>query len=254
VDRGTLLALLSHPDDEVLCAGTLLAQREAGYRTVVVWLTRGEMTEAFGPLPPEDVAERRVALGHRAGELLGAETRFLDFPDTGLEPTREAAGQVAGVIAEIGPSAVISWGDSWTRGMRHPDHQATAKIVRDALTLVRIRKVVEPREPHREFTPLFTIRDKFSRLPVAAVDVQPHARRLFEIARHYHDALGFGERGWLEHRLRTAGSRHGVSMAEEFEAWETEPGVFDALLPPPAPTPEIHPDRDGSGPVGEVPE
>ena len=38
----TLLAVLAHPDDEVLCAGTLLAQRAAGSRVVVLWLTRGK--------------------------------------------------------------------------------------------------------------------------------------------------------------------------------------------------------------------
>ena len=33
-----------------------------GDRVVVVWLTRGEMTEAFGPLPASEVAARREAL------------------------------------------------------------------------------------------------------------------------------------------------------------------------------------------------
>ena len=67
----TLLAVLAHPDDEVLCAGALLAQRAAGSRVVVLWLTRGEMTDAFGPLPTAEVAKRRMDLGMRVAGVFG---------------------------------------------------------------------------------------------------------------------------------------------------------------------------------------
>ncbi|MDX1568036.1 MAG: PIG-L family deacetylase, partial [Longimicrobiales bacterium] len=60
--RQTLLVVLAHPDDEVGAAGTILRQRERGDRVVVLWLTRGEMTEAFGPVPAEKVARRRERL------------------------------------------------------------------------------------------------------------------------------------------------------------------------------------------------
>ena len=51
MEQRTLLVGLAHPDDEVGAAGTILAQKARGDRVVVVWLTRGEMTEAFGAIP-----------------------------------------------------------------------------------------------------------------------------------------------------------------------------------------------------------
>lgn len=248
----TLLVVLAHPDDEVLCAGTILAQRAAGSRVVLLWLTRGEMTQAFGELPTREVAERRVSLGRAAGKILGVESRFLSFPDTALEPSREVAVSVAKVIADVKPDGILAWGESWTRAMRHPDHQAAAKATRDAITWARVARVVDPEEPHRAFVPLFTLRDKFSRLPAVRVDVSPHIETVFELAAHYHRALGFGDRAWLEDRLRRAGEACGVEYAEEFDAWETEGGLCACLLPPLLLHADLHPDRDLRGSTGSA--
>ena len=102
----TLLAVLAHPDDEVLCAGALLAQLAAGSRVVVLWLTRGEMTGAFGPLPTAEVAARRMELGMEVAECLGVEGRFLSFPDSAVQATPQAGDEVARVMAEIKPDVV----------------------------------------------------------------------------------------------------------------------------------------------------
>ncbi len=105
-----------------------------------MWLTRGEATDAYGRLPIEEVAARRDALAARVGELLGIETLFLDFPDTAVQADHDSAFRVARILADIRPDGVLTWGDAWVRGMRHPDHQATGRIVRDAITLARIRR------------------------------------------------------------------------------------------------------------------
>jgi N-acetylglucosamine malate deacetylase 1 len=239
----TLLVGLAHPDDEVGAAGTILAQRARGSRVVIVWLTRGEMTEAFGPIPSEEVATRRMEQGRRAGEILGAETRFLDFPDTRLEATRAAAERVAKLICEIRPTGLLTWGYGWTRGMRHPDHQACGTIFREAITLARIAKVVAPLEPHRATVPVFTIRDVHSHLPAVAVDVGAHRDAIHEVAGLYLQGVGFGDPEWLERRLGETGARWGCAFAEEFDAWETQPGSFPALLPAPEIAGLMHPER-----------
>src|SRR5688500_11644467 len=97
----TLLVLLSHPDDEVGCAGTILAQRARGDRVVLAWLTRGEMTEAFGPLSSADVAARREEQAKEAARILGVEHHFLSFQDTRVEANPESARVVARFVAEI---------------------------------------------------------------------------------------------------------------------------------------------------------
>lgn len=241
MSQRTLLVGLAHPDDEVGAAGTILAQLARGDRVVIVWLTRGEMTEAFGPIPVAEVARRRTEQGERAGEILGAETRFLDFPDTGLVADRASAEVVARAIAEIRPDALLTWGDGWTRGMRHPDHQACGKIFRDAVTLARLAKVVAPLAVHRDPVPVFTYRDLHSTLPVVAVDVGPYVDRIHELAAYYRDGIGFGDRAWLEERLRRTGEAWGVRYAEQFCAWETEPGAYASLLPA-TPVGLMHPD------------
>jgi N-acetylglucosamine malate deacetylase 1 len=239
--RRTLLVGLAHPDDEVGAAGTIAAHRAAGVRVVIVWLTRGEKTEAFGPIPEAQVAARRTEQGEEAGRILGAEVRFLDFPDTGLIATPEAASEVADVIADVRPDALLTWGDAWTRGMRHPDHQASGKIFRDAITLARIAKHVAPREPHRGGVPVFTFRDVRSPLPAVAIDVEPYLDTIEELGRFYQERIGFGNAEWLRQRLVIAGSRWELGYAEEFDAWETRPGVvadllasepLDGILPP----------------------
>ena len=245
MERKTLLVGLAHPDDEVGATGTILAQKARGDRVVVVWLTRGEMTEAFGPLSADQVAARREEHGRRAGEILGVETRFLDFPDCGLNADSESAKRVARLLAEVKPDGLLTWGDAWGRGMRHPDHQASGKIFRDAITLARIAKVVGPQQPHRAALPVFTYRGAYSPLPAVAVDVEPYLDTIHQLARFYRESIGFGDRAWLERRLRQAGEPYGLRFAEVFDAWETRPGVVPHLIPAtPAETGEpVHPER-----------
>lgn len=226
----TLLVAMAHPDDEVGCAGTVAAHAAAGDRVVLLWLTRGEMTEVYGDLSLEDVAARRTEQGREAARILGAEPLFLDFPDTRIEATPEAAREVARVVARVRPDAVITWGQAWDRGMRHPDHRAAGQVVRDAITLARLRRVVAPHAPHRDPAPVFTIRDERSPLPAAAVDVTAHLDAVLALARHYRAHVGWPEEAWLLDRLRRAGEAHGVEAAEMFDAWETPAGLAQRLV------------------------
>jgi N-acetylglucosamine malate deacetylase 1 len=226
----TLLVALSHPDDEIGCAGTIAAHAAAGCRVVMLFLTRGEMTESLGPLETAEIATRRMQHGRTAGEMLGAEVRFLAFPDTRVEVTADAGYMVAAEIAAIRPDAVISWGDAWVRGQRHPDHWATGQIVRNAVTLARIARVVAPQQPHREPAPVFALRDVHSSLPEAAVDVSDQLDRVHALGDFYRERVGWPRREWLQQRLDTAGARHGVRGAELFDAWESPAGLYRLLV------------------------
>ena len=228
----TLLAVLAHPDDEVGALGTLLAQRARGGAIHVAWLTDGEKTEALGDLSEEEVGRRRRGHARASAEMLGAEPHFFGFPDTAVEAKPEAAREVAGLIARIRPDGLLTFGEAWIRGLRHPDHRSTGEIARDAVTLARVAKVVAPAEPYRGFCPVFTYRGHHGRLPTVAVDVEPYLEGMYEVGRFYQERVGFGDPGWIERRLRAAGERWGVTYAEEWEAWETEAGeVVGALLP-----------------------
>jgi LmbE family N-acetylglucosaminyl deacetylase len=241
--RLTLLVALAHPDDEVGAAAAILAQRDRGDRVVLLWLTRGEMTEALGPIPRDEIIARRIEHGRVAGEILGVETRFLDFPDASVRANPEAARRVASVIAEIRPDGVLTWGHAWRRGMRHPDHLACGRIVRDAITLARIRRVVAPLEPHRAPVPVFTYRGLHSTLPAVAIDAAPYRETILELGRHYQRELEFPDPEWLDAWHRERGARWGLDYAEEFDAWETRGGVVPALLPAEIEGLPDHPER-----------
>lgn len=227
----TILVALSHPDDEVGCAGTIAAHAARGDRVVMLFLTHGEMTESLGVLPAAEIASRRAAQARAAGDIVGAaDVRLLDFPDTRVHFTPEANHRVAREIADIAPDAVITWGQAWQRGMRHPDHQATGAIVRAAVTIARMRRAVHPLEPHRGDCPVFTLREAFSTLPEAAVDITAMQEPAFALAAYYRSFVGWPQEDWLRARHRAAGSPHGVAAAELFDAWETPPGLSTVLI------------------------
>jgi LmbE family N-acetylglucosaminyl deacetylase len=126
-----VVALVAHPDDESLIAGgTLIRAADAGFETGVVALTRGELgvmnTTAPSSEPLGAVREREF---RAAAETLGADwAACLRHPDGELEwgDHRAIAGEVAELLAERRPSAILTFGPEglyW-----HPDHIATRVI------------------------------------------------------------------------------------------------------------------------------
>ena len=227
--RRVLLVGLAHPDDEVGCAGTIAAHVARGDRVVLVWLTRGSMTEALGALPGEEVARQREEHARAVAQLLGCEPRFLDFEDTWVEATAAAAHRVAPLLAELQPDALVTWGEAWRRGPRHPDHQATGKIFRDAITIARMAKAVAPLPPHRKPCPVFTLRESHSTLPAVAIDVSPFLAQVRAVGAFYRERVGWPRAEWLEQRLAGMGAPWGVP-AEAFDAWDTQGGLFSTLV------------------------
>ncbi len=227
----TLLVALSHPDDEVGCAGTIAAHAARGDRVVMLFLTHGEMTESLGPAAPEDIGRVRASHARDAARVVGAdEVHLLDFPDTRVHYSPDASYRVASMIATIRPDAVITWGQAWQRGMRHPDHQATGDIVRAAVTIARMKRAVAPLEPHRGHCPVFTLRQSFSTLPEAAIDITAVQERALALAAFYRERVGWPDHDWLVKRHRDAGAPWNVEAAELFDAWETVPGLARTLV------------------------
>lgn len=191
------------------------------------------MTESLGPLDAEAVAGERRTHAHEAGRILGCEIRFLDYRDTRVEATPDANYDVARLIAEIKPDAVLTWGEAWIRGMRHPDHQATGEIVRNALTLSRIARVVAPLAPHRDAAPIFTLRDRNSMLPAIAIDVSAHVDKALELGAFYRERVGWPPEAWHRNRLVQAAEEWGVQAAEVFDAYESVGGLYTSLFDSP---------------------
>src|SRR5882757_780338 len=118
-----VLAVFSHPDDaELTIAGTLLKLKSLGYRTGVLDMTRGEMGTRGTP-------EIRAAEALAAARIMGLDARLnLERPDGHLAVDEETERALVRVLRARSPKVVFTshWDDP------HPDHAATARIVREA--------------------------------------------------------------------------------------------------------------------------
>lgn len=140
----TILGIFAHPDDELMCGGTLARYAAQGARVVLACATRGEVGSIYAP----GLATRETLADVRSGELqtaaraLGiAEVRFLGFRDSGMAGTPEnddprnllradpepAMALFVGLLREVRPDVVLTHDP--TGGYGHPDHIAVSGYV-----------------------------------------------------------------------------------------------------------------------------
>jgi bacillithiol biosynthesis deacetylase BshB1 len=128
------LAIFSHPDDaELTAAGTLLKLKSLGYRTGVLDMTRGEMGT-------RGTIEQRAEEAQEAARIMRLDARLnLAQPDGHVAVTDEARSALVRVIRQTRPRVVFTshWDDP------HPDHAATARLVREAARLASMRRYDE---------------------------------------------------------------------------------------------------------------
>ena len=141
--RPTFVAFHAHPDDEaIFTGGTLALARAAGWRTVVVFATGGELGAEPGA-DPATVALARRREAERAGEILGVDAvEFLGFRDSGMAGSArnhdpgclaaacgaEVAERLARALAHHGATALSSYDRRGIYG--HPDHVVVHLIAR----------------------------------------------------------------------------------------------------------------------------
>jgi bacillithiol biosynthesis deacetylase BshB1 len=129
-----VLAIFSHPDDaELTMAGTLIKLKAQGYRTGVLDVTRGEMGTRGTP-------DERADEAQAAARIMGLDARLnLAQPDGHVMLTDEARTALVRVLRAHKPRVVFTshWDDP------HPDHAATARLVREAARLASMRRYDE---------------------------------------------------------------------------------------------------------------
>ena len=131
--RRRAVVFAPHQDDETLaCGGTILKKRQAGADVGVVFVCDGSRSHAKLMDPAELAAlratEAREALG--VLDVHGDDVRFLGFKEKKLrrhEP--EAVERVLAILRERRPEEVFVP----YRADVHPDHEATCRIVLEAL-------------------------------------------------------------------------------------------------------------------------
>src|SRR5947208_6480388 len=129
-----ILAIFSHPDDaELTMAGTLIKLKALGHRTGIVDLTRGEMGTRGTP-------EIRAKEALDAARVMGLDARLnLELPDGHIALNEQSRQSVVRALRKYRPAVLFTshWDDP------HPDHAATARIVREAARLATMRRYDE---------------------------------------------------------------------------------------------------------------
>jgi len=127
-----LLAFAAHPDDvELSCAGTLIKHSEAGYKTGVVDLTKGE-------LGTRGNAELRAQEAAVASQIMGLSVReTLNMPDGFFAVDELNKMAVVRMIRKYRPEIILAN----SIYDRHPDHGRASKIVSDAVFLSGLVKI-----------------------------------------------------------------------------------------------------------------
>lgn len=134
-----ILAFSPHPDDaELGCGGSLILAADQGLRVAIADLSAGEMGSGGSRAIRE--AERTEAAGH-----LGLVERWLvGLPDSRIGQAPGHRDPLIALIRHARPRVVLApyWRD------RHPDHEAAARLVREACFLAGVGKVGSG-APHR---------------------------------------------------------------------------------------------------------
>jgi N-acetylglucosamine malate deacetylase 1 len=164
-----LLAIAPHPDDvELTCGGTMIKMAQAGYRTGILDLTRGETGTRGTP-------ETRLKEAARAGKIMGVKVRRnLGLPDAHLKVSDEYKADIAAVIREFQPHTVIL---PYWKG-RHPDHYTAATLGYEACFVAGLKNYPLEGEAFRPFKIVYAAAYADVR-PTFAVDItkQYDARR-----------------------------------------------------------------------------
>lgn len=140
--RRSAIVFAPHQDDETLgCGGTIILKRETGRHVSCVFMTDGATSHAH-LIDPTQLRQTRRSEAIEALSLLGVHerhVRFLDFPDSRLSDCHdEAAGQVATLIQKMEPEEIyVPYADDGT-----PDHEATHRIVTDAVDRLGVAAVI----------------------------------------------------------------------------------------------------------------
>lgn len=163
-----LLVIAAHPDDaELTSGGTLLKMADAGYRTGILDLTRGEAGS-------RGTAEIRLREAAQAGKILRASVRRnLGLPDAHLRVCDEFKAAIAEVIRELRPHSVIL---PYWEG-RHPDHYTAATLGYEACFIAGLKNYSPGGEAFRPFKILYAAAYAEDVRPTFAVDITKYYDR-----------------------------------------------------------------------------
>jgi bacillithiol biosynthesis deacetylase BshB1 len=211
------ISIGAHPDDvEVGTGGVLIKLADLGYKTGIIYLTRGEMGTGGTP-------EIRAEEAKRAAEIMGAELLdTLDLGDTRVVDTPDNRMAVAALLRKYRPRLVFApyWTGGHGKRASHPDHLAAGMITVNATNYAALRKMPIEGEP-------FVVRGLYHYflppgvMPTFVVDITEQYDRWMEALKAHQSQFQNPEKPrdylWsLETMARSYGAQCGTKYGQGF--------------------------------------
>lgn len=175
------MAVAAHPDDaELFGAGTFLKLRALGRTGVLVDVTDG----AAGTRGSAEIRAREAA---KAAKALGLPRTGLDQPDGRVRNTLEGQARLVELIRRYRPKVVFTHHPQ----EEHPDHMATAALVKEAVFRAGLRKFEREDgsavagEPFRPGRIYYAVHSALSVTPSFCVDVTAQWDAKLRVVRCY---------------------------------------------------------------------
>ena len=182
------LAFGAHADDvELACGGTLVALATLGHKIGVIVLTRGEMgTRGSSRIRAQEFANSARIMGLAAH-------RMLDMPDGRIEVTWTNKLKIIKALRAHRPKVVFApyWVD------RHPDHEQTSHLVRQAAYLSGLVKVETGQPPFRPHKVIYYA-SRFELGPSFIVDISGSHEQKMKAVRAYKSQFHAQDRAEVE--------------------------------------------------------
>jgi LmbE family N-acetylglucosaminyl deacetylase len=134
--KKTVLAILAHPDDtEMMCAGTLLLMRKAGWTIHIATMTPGDKGTAVHSM--EEISTIRKAEAAEAAKLVEGSYTCLGFEDVYILYNCESINRTTALIRRLKPSIVFTASPNDYM----IDHEVTSRIVQTACFAAGIKNM-----------------------------------------------------------------------------------------------------------------
>lgn len=138
-----IMAIGAHAGDmELTCGGILTKYAMQGHKVTLLHLTAGE--KGYPILSDTEYRAQKIKEANAFAKMIGANAMILDYKDGELNDDDATKFKVCDIIREQKPDVIIT---HWKNSI-HKDHEATYRIVRDAVYYADIKSFERGFPPH----------------------------------------------------------------------------------------------------------
>lgn len=207
-----LLAFGPHPDDvELFAGGTLHKMKLLRHTTVIVDLTRGELSTRGSVTAREQEARA-------AAKILGVHTREnLGIPDGNVENAQPNRTKIITALRKYRPTIVLAPHPV----ARHPDHARASELIRDASFLADLSKIDTGQDKFMPAKILYYYEHVFASVPDMVIDITESFGEKMRAVRAYRSQF---------YHPKQRGRQTYLSRKEYLEELEARARFFGSLI------------------------